>query len=184
MKILIQLGVCGLLAPGLFAARQASGAKGSHAGNITSGTHARRMQRSTRTPGYDRYGRGYGYVGYWGDYEPFSDYADSQPGGAGEPVMGPMAQPPLVPETAHPVIHEYAPREDNAIPAEPAGHPVLFLIAFQDKTIRAATTYWVESGTLHYLDNGQQARQAPLSSVDRDLSVQLNNERHVPFNLQ
>jgi hypothetical protein len=58
------------------------------------------------------------------------------------------------------------------------------LIAFRDSTIRAATTYWVEDGTLHYLDSSHKEKQAPLSSVDGDLSAQLNRERHVPFNLQ
>jgi hypothetical protein len=60
---------------------------------------------------------------------------------------------------------------------------MLYLIAFRDSTIRAAMTYWVEDGTLHYLDTGHQEKQAPLSSVDRDLSAQLNRERHIPFNI-
>jgi hypothetical protein len=42
------------------------------------------------------------------------------------------------------------------------------LIAFRDNTIRAAMTYWVEGGTLHYLDQDHKEKQAPLSSVDRD----------------
>jgi hypothetical protein len=187
MKILIQLGLCGLLAPGLFAARQAAGgANRGHAGSITSGTHARRTQGSMRTPagyGYGRYGRGYGGL-YWGDYEPFSNYGDSQPEGPGESAVDPVAQHPL-PQTAHPVIHEYGQgAEEYGIPGEPASNPALVLIAFRDKTIRAATTYWVAGGALHYLDTDQQEKQAPLTSVDRDLSLQLNSERHVPFNIQ
>ena len=90
----------------------------------------------------------------------------------------------MVTETAHPVIHEYTQWGDNANPPEQAGHPILYLIAFRDKTIAAATTYWVENGALHYLDTGHQQKQALLSSVDRDLSAQLNSERHVPFNIQ
>jgi hypothetical protein len=87
-------------------------------------------------------------------------------------------------ETAHPVIHEYNRPEDYGIPAEREGHPILYLIAFRDSNIRAAMTYWVDGGTLHYLDTDHREKQAPLSSVDRDLSAQLNRERHVPFDIQ
>jgi hypothetical protein len=88
------------------------------------------------------------------------------------------------PETVHPVIHEYTQPEDYGNPAEQAGGPILYLIAFRDNTIRAAMTYWVADGILHYLDKDHKEKQAPLSSVDRDLSAQLNRERRVPFNLQ
>ena len=100
-------------------------------------------------------------------------------------VVYPPSAPPLaVTETAHPVIHEYTQPEDYGTPPERSSGPILYLIAFRDSTIRAATTYWVEDGTLHYLDTGHKEKQAPLSSVDRDLSAQLNRERHIPFNLQ
>ena len=81
-------------------------------------------------------------------------------------------------------MHEYNRPEDYGTPAERSSSPVPYLIAFQDKTIRAAMTYWVEGCTLHYLDPGHQEKQAPLSSVDRDLSAQLNRERHLAFSIQ
>jgi len=194
MKTLMQFGLCCLLAPGLFAGHQGGGAvSGGHAGSVMAGSHAGHAPGPVRTFGYSRYGRsgygGYGYGGlYWGDYEPSYDYGyypSSGPGGSNATVVfPPPAQPPMVTETAHPVIHEYTQREDYGIPPERESHPILYLLAFRDKTIRAAMTYWVENGTLHYLDTGHQEKQAPLSSVDRDLSAQLNSERHVPFSIQ
>lgn len=177
MKLLIRFGLCCFLAPGLFAAHE-----GSHAGSIMAGAHPRRTQGSMRASGYRGY-RGYGGF-YWGDSAPFYDYGESQSADPGRSTANPPALPPAVAETAHPVIHEYAQSEEYGIPLEQPNHPVLFLIAFQDKTIRAATTYWVDGGALHYLDTAHQEKEAPLSSVDRALSAQLNSERHVQFNIQ
>jgi hypothetical protein len=165
MKPLMQFGLCCLLAPGLFAEHQGGGAvSGGHAGSVKAGSHPGHAHGSMRTLGHSRY-YGFGYGGFYGgDYQPFYDSAD--PGGSNA------------------VIHEYTQWGDNAISPEQASHPILYLIAFRDKSIRAAMTYWVENGALHYLDTGHQQKQAPLSSVDRDLRAQLNSERHVPFNIQ
>jgi len=175
MKTLMQLALCCLVAPGLFAEHPGGGAvSGGHAGRVTAGSHA----------GQGRH-RGYFFGGYYDPlwdygYTPLTDQAGSNTTVVYPPVYSPPAQP-MVAETAHPVIHEYGQQENYAIPS---GSPILYLIAFQDKTIRAAMTYWVEDGALHYLDTGHQLKQAPLASVDRDLSARLNGERHVPFNIQ
>jgi hypothetical protein len=184
MKPLMQFGLCCLLAPGLFAEYHGGGAvSGGHAGSVTSGHNAGHAHGSIRTFGYGCYG-GYGYGGF---YEPFYDYGYSpaaDPSGSNVTVVYPPPAPPvMITETAHPVIHEYTRQEDYGTPPERENHAMLYLIAFRDSTIRAAMTYWVEDGTLHYLDTGHQEKQAPLSSVDRDLSAQLNRERHIPFNI-
>lgn len=178
MRTLMQLGLCCLVAPGLFAEHHGGGAvSGGHPGRATAGTHA----------GQGRY-RGNFYGGY---YEPFWDYGYSpladQAGSNTTVVYPPPVQPmvqPMVPETAHSVIHEYPRPADSGTPPERSSSPILYLIAFRDKNIRAAMTYWVQDGALHYLDTGHQLQKAPLSSVDRDLSARLNSERHVPFNIQ
>jgi hypothetical protein len=59
----------------------------------------------------------------------------------------------------------------------------LYLIAFRDHSIRAATAYWAEGGTLHYITLEHEQKQAALGTVDRDLSGQLNRERRVAFAL-
>lgn len=197
MKPLMQFGLCCLLAPALFAGRQGGGAVagahagGGHAGGVTSSHNAVHPHGSIRT-GYGR--RGYGYGGFYGDYyDPFYDsgyYPAADPGGPNL-ADAPSAPAVTIVETAHSVIHEYTQPEDYGSPSERASHPagqpnypLLYLIAFRDSSIHAAMTYWVEGGSLYYLDSDHKEKQAPLASVDRDLSAKLNSERHVPFNLQ
>jgi hypothetical protein len=184
MKLVMQFGLGCLLASGVFAAHQGgAGVSGGHSGSVASGRSAVHAHGSMRTYGYGRYG-GYGYGGY---YEPFFDsgyYPPADTGGSNVTVVYPPQAPQsMVTQTAHSVIHEYAQPEDYAAQPEAQSHPILYLIAFRDNTIRAAMTYWVEDGAVHYLDKDHQARQAPLSSIDRDLSAQLNRERHVPFSV-
>ena len=180
MKFL-PLALCCVLAPCAAAVEHAGGSAG-HNG------HSRAF---VRTPDYGRHnGRGLygGYFWPFFDYGDYGDYGYSEAPAPAAPnviIVNPLApEPPPVP--ARLVIHEYTKPSDYGLPGEHESEatPSLFLIAFRDNTIRAATTYWVEDHTLHYLDREHQSHQAPLSSVDRDLSAQLNGERHVPFSLQ
>jgi hypothetical protein len=82
-------------------------------------------------------------------------------------------------ERARPVIREY---DQSGQELGPAGLP-LYLIAFDDHTIRAVTSYRVDGNTLNYSTPEREQRQAPLSTVDRALSGQLNRERQVHFEL-
>lgn len=190
MKPLLQFGLCCLLAPGLFAQHHGGGTVGGgHPGGVMAGHHGGHGHASIRSFGRGRYGGyGYGYGGFFGGYyEPFEDYgyvAPAPESGSNVTVVYPPAPPaPVVTEIAHPVIHEYAQREDYGVPPDSETSPVLYLIAFRDNTIRAASTYWVQGATLHYLDQDHVEKQAPVSSIDRALSARLNRERHVPFNI-
>jgi hypothetical protein len=187
MKPLMPFGVCCLLAPVLLAAPPGAAShpvSGGHGSSVTAANHASHAHSSIRTFGNGRRG-GYGYGGY---YEPFYDYGyapEPQAGGSNVTVVYPPQAPAVtIAEAVHPVIHEYTRPEDYGTPPEGESHAILYLIAFRDNTIRAAMTYWVEDGTLHYLDKSHQEKQAALASVDRELSAQLNRERHIPFNLQ
>jgi len=79
-----------------------------------------------------------------------------------------------------PVIQEFAPPPSQTSSTDV---PTLYLIAFQDNSIRAALAYWTEGSTLRYVTMDHEQRQAPLASVDRALSERLNGERHVLFRL-
>ena len=65
----------------------------------------------------------------------------------------------------------------------PDSDPPIYLIAFRDRSIFAAEAYWAEGGTLHYVTQEHEQKQAPLNTVDRDLSDKLNRERRVAFSL-
>lgn len=172
MKPPIEVLLCCLLVPGAFAQHHGDGGNAGHAGR----------------PGIHRPGSiwsfgpgGYGWYGYGGLYDDY--YPAPEPPPPNVPMFYPPAAPPAAVQPVHSVIHEYGPPEDYGPPAGRESGPILYLIAFRDKNIRAAMTYWVEDGTLHYLDTDHTERHAPLTSVDRDLSVQLNHERGVPFNI-
>jgi len=214
MKPLAQFGLACLLAPGLWAmesgAKVVGGghAGGGHPGGVTASHGGGHRPGSIYNFGYGYgYGRGYGYPGLYG-FGPygyggiyggfFGDYADApffysgynQPANPGGPVV--VVYPPAggqpfrtLAETAHPVMHDYTqPAETGTTPPQQSNQPVLYLLAFRDGNIHAAMTYWVDDGTLHYLDTDHKEKQAPISTVDRDLSARLNRERHVPFSIQ
>ena len=60
----------------------------------------------------------------------------------------------------------------------------IILIAYKDQTIYPAVGYWVEEGTLHYLTTSGSHNRASLELIDEDLSLQLNQERGVEFQLE
>jgi hypothetical protein len=78
-----------------------------------------------------------------------------------------------------------APPDAAAAPSTPLAddQPTIFLIALQDQTVLAAIAYWVQGDTLHYITLKGAQNTVSLSLVDRDLSKQLNGERHIPFRL-
>src|SRR5215510_10021235 len=128
----------------------------------------------------------------------------AEPSGPPAPMYYPQPQqaaPPVVinqyfvPETARPVVREYAtdanggirvygPDASAAVEAAPVvNENSTYLIAFKDHTIYAAVAYWLEDNTLHYVTNQNTHNQVSLDLVDRELSGRLNRERNVDFRL-
>src|SRR5471030_3137896 len=150
--------------------------------------------------GYDSY-PGYSYPGYSNSGYSNSGYSDSgyQPSSNVTVVYPPPAQAaPNYGERANSNMRQYdeygkqigQPAMGNGSGGEglagnssaSSGSP-LYLIAFRDHSIRAATAYWVDGRTLHYVTTQHEERQAALDTIDRDFSLQLNRERHVQFSL-
>jgi hypothetical protein len=141
-------------------------------------------------PGY--YGGFYGYS-YWPGtynygYSPYGYYPDSYDTSPNVTVIDPA---PIqdAPGTAYagrpdPVAGQYDQYgqqiKPSAEPSTGAAAPI-YLLAFTDHVIRAAEAYWVDGKTLNYITLDYQQKQAPFDTVDRDLSLQLNRERRVPF---
>jgi hypothetical protein len=152
--------------------------------------------------GYSSYWPGYwgGYYDYGYDTYPSYGYPSSysypayQPSSNVTVVYPQSAQTaPNYVERANPNMRQYD--EYGQEIRQPAGNygsagtstggsgSPLYLIAFRDHSIRAAAAYWVDGNTLHYVTSQHEERQAPLDTIDRDFSLQLNRERHVQFSL-
>lgn len=134
------------------------------------------------------YGYGYGYDPFWSDssdyYAPAVSYSMPY-----EPYYGGYGSEPVIinQEPAPVVINEpppaaAAPYQAAPMPP-PSNEPISYLIAFNDHNIKLALAYWTENHNLRYVTMEHEIKTAPLSSVDRDLSMQLNRERRIPFRL-
>jgi hypothetical protein len=146
-------------------------------------------------PGLYGYGLGYwNYPSYY-DYSPYiSTYPSySYPSYEYNPspnvtVIYPASQTqPVYAGPSQPVMRSYDQygqevQPPASSPGPSSGSPI-YLIATRDQAIRAAAAYWVDGRTLHFITLQHEEKQAPLDSVDRDLSLQLNRERHVAFQL-
>jgi hypothetical protein len=140
---------------------------------------------------YSGYGLGYGYWPWYGDYGyssyPAYSYPVYQPSPNVTVVYAPPAAAPatVYVERAGPSTRqrdEYG-QEIQRPRSAPDSDSSIYLIAFRDHSIFAAVAYWAEGGTLHYVTQEHEQKQAPLSTVDRDLSDKLNRERGVAFSL-
>jgi hypothetical protein len=143
----------------------------------------------------------YGYYGGYGYYDPFfydsypdySDYSNPYPYGYADSGYGssgpsvatvsnspwyPAAPPPAYAPPPEPSVRQYPPAAQDQKYETP-----LFLLAFKDGSIKAVLAYWVDGATLHYVSMDHEQKQAPLTSVDRDLSERFNRERNVTFRL-
>ena len=153
--------------------------------------------------GYSPYfGLGYlgsPYYGYWDDpydygYSPYvypsysSGYASPAEYNTSPnvTVIYPSNAQPQYSAPVQPMVRSYDQYgQETQPPASPSaanGSPV-YLIATKDNLIHAAAAYWVDGRTLHYVTLQHEEKQAPLDSVDRSLTMQLNRERNVAFQL-
>jgi hypothetical protein len=134
-------------------------------------------------PGYG-YGSGSGSGSGYG-YDPGAYSYNSSPNVT---VVYPQTvngdPPPAYAQTAHPVTSSYDQYgQEMHPPASGAPASPIYLIATKDGAIQAASSYWVENGTLHYVTLQREEKTVPLSSIDRTLTNQLNRERRVNLNL-
>src|ERR1017187_3072962 len=142
---------------------------------------------------YSGYGLGYGYSPWYSDYGygynsyPAYSYPAYQPSPNVTVVYPPPAPAPstVYQERPNPLTREYDQygQQTNRPTSSADSAAPVYLIAFRDRSIRAAAAYWAEGGTLHYVTLEHEQKQAPLNTVDRDLSGQLNRERRIAFSL-
>jgi hypothetical protein len=120
-----------------------------------------------------------------GDLPP--DYAQG-----GYPQQSPVViiNQSFKPDVINPVLRDYSNTPlPEAVPQESFqtqvsnDEPTIYLIAMKDRTIFATVAYWVDGETLNYVTREGSLNRASLDLVDRDFSKQLNEERHVEFQL-
>ncbi len=141
------------------------------------------------------YGYGYGYSPYYDGYygDPYSYYPDSSysaqayQSSPNVTVVYPQSQPmaPAYADRATPVMREYDQYGQQLRPegsSNESSSPI-YLIAMKNHNIYAAASYSVNGDTLHYVTLEHAEKQIPLDSVDRDLTLRLNRERHIAFQL-
>jgi hypothetical protein len=146
--------------------------------------------------GYPYYGYGgYGYGGYgYGDYG-YDDYGYDDYGSPYSYGYDPNAYPPYSvppggnygypypPPSGYPVPPpQYQPPQYQLQPQSGAGADQTddyYLLAFKDHTIEPATTYKVDGDQIHWVTREGRNRQAPVSTVDVELTQRLNGGRHI-----
>jgi hypothetical protein len=116
------------------------------------------------------YGYGASYYGYPYDSYPYDYGYTTSPGY----VSAPQPSPPVV-------------VEQNIQPGGSGGsfyrQADFYLIAFNDHTIQAAVSFRVEGDEIVWVTREREERRAPLASVDRRFSEQINRDRRVEFRL-
>jgi hypothetical protein len=103
-------------------------------------------------------------------------------GGFGYPISSylyPYAYAYGLPSYPYPYAYDYSSPSSAPVDREAE----YYLIAFYDQTIQAAVSFWVEGDAIHWISREQEHRQAPLSSLDRQFSEELNRNRGVEFKL-
>jgi len=149
--------------------------------------------------GYPYYGFGFGwpywglgYGGYYGGYyDPsyyYGDgyYPDTYYGDTGSyyPDQGNYgygygSQAPVV------INQQYSPNPPSPSSASDSYYrrPDYYLIAFNDHTIQAAISFSVDGDQIRWTTREHVEKSAPLSTVDRRFSEQINRDRRVDFRL-
>jgi hypothetical protein len=124
--------------------------------------------------GLGSWNTGMGYAAPLADPSP--NFTVVYPPPAPQQVVSIYTEPP------RPVIREYDFSNTEPAPEVSTGSPI-YLIAFSGGTIRAASSYRVEGGVLRYVTIDGESKQAQMNTVDRPLSLRLNRERKVQFQI-
>jgi hypothetical protein len=177
MKILLELGVCCLLAGSATAQRGGMGGGFRGGSGGFSGVAGRFGGRAGRFIGNRSYfgggllNYGSGYPAYYGgDYwTPISDASESAPGNVIIVPVLPPEPPPPPPPPARPVIHEYHWPTVNSNDTA-----TVFSIVLNDKTVHYATMVWIDGEQLRFINSRGGSGQISRASISRDLTYQAN----------
>jgi len=122
--------------------------------------------------GYSGFGFGlsFGY-GYYPSYSYFP------------PIYTYYSPPVYVPAIVEPVPYAESYRGYERETDRASTKDRYWLIALKDHSIQAATDYWLEDSTLHYVTRDGTKSSAELANVDLEFTRELNRERGLEFQL-
>ncbi len=130
----------------------------------------------------------YAYPVFVPGYPYYPDYQPAQPNVMVAPPQqsGPQviinqnfSTPP--PEPARPSVQVY--QAPSPASAEAPAEATIYLIAFQDGSVRTAVACWIEGDTVHYVTPQGQPNKASVVLIDKEFSRKLNSQRGVDFRL-
>jgi hypothetical protein len=78
-------------------------------------------------------------------------------------------------------MHVYATAGETTFSAQTRGQKAAFVIALANGSRYSANAVWVQNGFLYYVDQEDQDHRVPLSSVDCQLTRQVNRENNLVF---
>lgn len=132
--------------------------------------------------GWD-YGYPYGYPAYPSYGYAYPSYEYSYPAQPVVTTYAPDGSATYQPsQPAKPVvINQYFNKNENAPPAQ--RQDVYFSIALHDGTVYTALAYWVQDGSLHFVDTQGNRHRVAITDVDEPKSENLNRQRGVDFGL-
>lgn len=98
---------------------------------------------------------------------------------------------PAAPDRTESPVRVYPPPQRQEPAPAPAGQTpaedpkaTITLLAFHDSSVVAAIGYWTQGDQLHYVTSAFAKKTAPVSTLDKELTGQLNRERNVEFKLE
>jgi hypothetical protein len=91
--------------------------------------------------------------------------------------------PQQAPSSVVVVVREPTMAEPPPTVHYPPSQQIGYFIAFKSDVVSLADQYWVNGNTLYYVTLDHLQKTAPLDSVDRSVSEQLNMEQNVEFQL-
>jgi hypothetical protein len=124
-------------------------------------------------------GWAYPYYGYYA-YRPYYYYAYAPYAYNTYPLY--RTPPAAIPHARQPMPWPQSQTRPQSLPTNSQGQ-AFYLLAFNDHSIEAASTYNVVGDRIHWVTRDYREKQAPLSNVDISYSQQLNFDRHVNFRI-
>jgi hypothetical protein len=121
---------------------------------------------------------------YWGGYGAAYPAAYGYPAMPGPPVTNVVVvEPPRVPAVPPPPPAPIRSSIQELNPPPTSEPPTFFAIALKDGTRLSAAAVWAQGNELRYVDADGVNRRVQLAAIDRTVTRELNQARHLNLRL-